>query len=119
VVRRVIGKSSDPQHVLQTRIKLDQMIYMADEDYVEIDIDPYWEVETPPANMDEMITEFGYEIVELANYFFHRHRIWKMRILRVSELDSNDLVAFMLIEEEQNLKQAEDAAKLQSESKKD
>lgn len=88
---------------------MDRTLY-SDDDFIEVDIDP-----TRPENEEdnEMVEEFGWERVDLAQHFLHRYRLYKMRILRPMDLDYLDLVAFMLIEEEQSLKQTEQSAKMQ------
>lgn len=114
-MRRVIGENANPHNVLRTRIRLDQALFASDNDPVEIDINP--SIETQVDDVDLWVEEFGWENVELAHHFLHRHRLYKMHVLKTSDLDTDDLVAFMLIEEEQGLRQAEQSAKLQDKTK--
>ena len=110
----MVGQSANPHHILQTRMKLDRGLYAEEFEAVEIDVDPGVETD----DVDELIEEFGVENVQLAYYYMHRHRLFKMHILRVSDLDSNDLVAFLLIAEEQGLRDAEQQAKLKNSSER-
>ena len=114
-MRRVVGQSSNPHNVLRTRIQMDRELYHEDELLSEVDVDPFGD--DPTSELDELTDEFGRDNVEAAYYFFHRHRLWKMHILRREDLDEYDLVVFMLIEEEQSLKQAESAAKLEDKAR--
>ena len=91
-------------------MKLDQRLFDEDDEFVEVDIDPNSEDD----DLDELVEEFGDEAVRLAYHYIHRHRMYKMRILKASELDSFDVVAFLLIEEEQGLREAEQQAKLKN-----
>lgn len=79
-------------------------------DAVEIDIDPDIETDDP----DDLVEEFGAENVMLAHYYLHRKRLFKLRILTRDELESDDLVAFLLIDEEQGLYDAQEQAKMKS-----
>lgn len=93
-------------------MRLDSELFGDDDEPIAIDVDPNNEDE----EFDELGEEFGRENVRMAFYYMHRHRLFKMRILSVSDLDILDLSAFLLIEEEQGLKEAEQQAKLKTQA---
>jgi hypothetical protein len=93
-------------------MKLDRMMFESDDDLVEIDTDPYSDTE----DLDELVDEFGMDNVQLAYYYIHRHRLYKMHILSVADLDETDIVGFTIIMEEQGLQEAEQSAKLKSDA---
>lgn len=112
-MRRVIGQGSNPHLILQTRIRLDRALYddFGDE---ELDIDPLVDVD----DVDEMVEEFGYENVQLAYYYIHRHQLFDLKILSVDDLEWDDVLAFLLVGEEKSCHEAQESARLKSQTER-
>ena len=108
-MRDIIGQASNPHYVLQSRIKMDRALY-ADDEPSEVDIDHLADTDEP----NELIEKYGLENVQTAHYYIHRRRLYKMHILKASDLDDLDLVAFMLIDEEHGLREAQQQANLKN-----
>lgn len=90
------------------------MLFGDPNDPEELDIDPL--IDTDETN--ELIEEFGLESTQLAYYYLHRYKLHKTQIQDIIELDDTDVLAFLIIEEEQSLREAQESANLRSQTER-
>jgi hypothetical protein len=72
--------------------------------------------EDDDADYNALVDEFGAENVDLADYYLHRYKLFKLRRTLI-ELDWDDLIVFLLLEEEVGNAQAVQQLKMEQQTR--
>lgn len=98
-MRAIVTLSADPNYLLKdytTELLSEEELLEISEN---VDSDAIFTIQDANEDHDELIEAFGYEKVAGTSYFMRRHRLFELDKSLI-ELDSNDVVMFLLIDEE-------------------